>query len=138
MDMRRTLYKVPFLHVMKKVKIPEKLTEDLVELVGIHFGDGSLHRDKKCTYRISYSLDGAYGEYVLFVSRLFEKSFGILLHFSKDKRNGGVSLRTCSKRLFFYFQDVLLIPPGKKEQLRIPSYVYSNKKFAYAFFAWTC
>ena len=52
----------------KKYQLPDKLTVELAELIGIHFGDGFMRVGKKKDYRLSYCFNinemGYFKEYL--------------------------------------------------------------------------
>ena len=119
---------------MKNVKFPEQMSEELAELTGIHFGDGSLYLDNKYNYNLTYSCNLAEdAEFIEYVNYLFNKLFDIRLHILIQKRRNCIALRIRSKNLFFFFNQVLKIPIGRKTNLSIPYWIKSDKIFLAAF-----
>lgn len=58
--------------MIKKVLKHPKLSRELAELVGIHFGDGSLYRDNRYNYNIVYAGNLKKDkEFMNYVNRLF-------------------------------------------------------------------
>lgn len=100
------------------------VTSELAELIGIHFGDGSLCKDSNYNYTISYSGNATKDkEYMGYVSYLLTKQFGVKFERRIDKKRNCITLRIRSKELFYFYKNCLKIPDGKKTNLRIPDYI---------------
>ena|SRR3989344_6162587 len=118
----------------RNIKFPSKVSVELAEMIGIHFGDGSLYKDKKYNYVITYSGNlKSDKEYMDFIFKLFFKLFNIHLKKSINPKNNSITLTLRSKDLFYFYKDCLKLPVGKKKDLSIPYYIKDNKKFLIAF-----
>jgi len=116
------------------MKFPEQMSKELAELVGIHFGDGSLYKDKKYNYNLTYTGNlSKDGKFIDYVNSLFDMLFQVKLHKLVSKSKNSIGLRIRSKNLFYFFRDTLKVPAGKKEDLLIPYWIKSDKIFLTAF-----
>ena len=115
------------------MKFPEQMSEELAELVGIHFGDGSLYQDRY-NYNLTYSGNlSKDSEFIGYINSLFDKLFSLKLKVMVNNERNSITLRIRSKSLFYFFKDKLQIPIGKKENLSIPYWVKTYKLFLAAF-----
>ena len=111
----------------KHVNLPDNLTNDFAELIGIHFGDGNIHV-KESSYRLSYCFNINEKDLIKNTKSLFAKLFEIELK-EVQVRNGAILLACHSKPLCYFLKDNFNIPFGKKNNLRIPVNIRSNKEF---------
>jgi DNA-binding transcriptional regulator WhiA len=115
-----------------KIRQP-RMSCELAEFIGIHYGDGSLYKVKSnyiLTYCFNLTEDIDFSNY--FYS-LFQKLFNIKLHIYCRKNRNSIEFFIRSKRLYNFFKNHLKLPVGKKENLRIPTYIRKNKKFLSSF-----
>jgi len=114
----------------QKLKLPMELSKELVELMGIHTGDGSLYLDKKYNYTIAYfgnfKKDSVYMDYV---NQLFFQLFGVRLRKIVDLERNLITLRIRSKLLFYFYKGFLKISDGTKNNLSIHDHIKKNKDF---------
>jgi len=101
---------------LKQVTLPEGPTPELVELLGAHWGDGSLFLDKKrkdYTWRIFGNLnkDEAYLDYLF---GLIQKTFFITPKKSYWKDKNSLEIRVRSKLILYYLHEIVGLPLGKK------------------------
>jgi len=115
-------------------------TQKHAELIGLHFGDGSVIQ-RKGTDRLRFQLRGDATadreHYEQFVIPLCNELVGypLLGHavntvFDKNRNCFGISLE--SSKLLEFFQ-ALEIPIGKKGELPIPEWIKANAEFSKAF-----
>ena len=116
------------------MKFPKQMSEELAELVGIHFGDGSLYQDNRYNYNIAYAgnLEKDF-EFMNYLNSLFFKLFDIKLKFLISEKKNVVEIRIRSKELYYFFKNVLKIPVGKKIKLTIPTYIKNNERYLISF-----
>ncbi len=115
----------------RRIHFPEKIDENLAELVGIYLGDGHL---AKRIYRNEYKLqitghmvqDRFY--YEKFVIPLIRNLFNIepKLYF-KPKENV-FQLEVYSKGVFLFLVNNFDLPIGRKENIRIPEMFFKDPK----------
>ncbi|MDO8508798.1 MAG: hypothetical protein Q7S27_03890 [Nanoarchaeota archaeon] len=121
--------------IKRNLKIPDKMTEDLAEEIGIHIGDGSLysHIDKRgwgnYRYTVSGDLTNEYLYHKEYIGKLMRKLYNIgpLLLERKDKNN--IDSRYKSKALAEFKNKILGLPYGSKKDIIIPSSILKNNAF---------
>ena len=113
----------------KGLKIPLNLSENICELIGIHFGDGHMTEQWNHTYKISYCFNIRDRKYSNYINNLFKKVFGTTLISYESKNKNCLVLYLYSKVLCNYLNKELGIPFGPKNNLNIPKYVLSNRLF---------
>ena len=120
----------------RKIKIPS-ICEDLSEDIGIQIGDGSIWYRKNNKDKGSYRI-GVYGDmsedkhYLLnFVKPLKERLYRIKVYTYKNNTAGTSSLIIYSKNLV-YFYKFLGLPIGPKVNIKIPKFIFSDKKLEIA------
>jgi len=114
----------------RTLKFPIKMSKELAELIGIHFGDGSLYKDLNHNYTLSYAgnlkKDRDYMNYIDF---LFYNLFNTHLHTKIYIKQNSIELRLRSKQLFYFYKQCLKLCDGPKKNLSIPDYIICNKIF---------
>lgn len=105
-----------------------RISPELAELIGIQLGDGALYVDRNYNYTINYSGCLANDrQYFKHITNLYFNLFGIEPHCYIQKNRNSIELRIRSKAIYHFLVNNLHIPSGKKESLRIPSYLWENK-----------
>lgn len=117
----------------KGLKLPTKMSKELAELVGIHFGDGRMSKDINYTYVIDCTLNRRDIQYAEYVKELFYKIFNINMKVYKSKSKNDVVLYINSKALCIFFNKNLEVPYSPKKDLSIPQYIGENKEYAQCF-----
>ncbi len=118
--------------VEKGLKFPDEMSENLAEIVGIHFGDGSMSKHNS-TYRIRWCLntrDVLYANYTLI---LFKNCFGMNMKKMANFQKHSLELYVLSKAVCEFFNKFLEIPYSPKKYLIIPQYILENKIYLAAF-----
>jgi hypothetical protein len=112
--------------LLKKIKLPKKITPQLAELCGIHIGDGYLgHRPNKKEYLVQCTgnLKDDKAHYDLHIRKLWKKLFNLNVTFNERKDNT-YELRVYSKAIALFFNEFLQLPFGKKSRtIRIPEII---------------
>jgi len=110
------------------LKLPTKMSEEMAELIGAHFGDGCLCLAKNHTYSIAYCgnliKDKEYFDYLL---KLILRNYNLRFKKSICSKKSSLVIRTYSKKLFYFYKLCLQIPSGAKNNLKIPNYIKKNK-----------
>tara|TARA_Y100000310_G_C20680119_1_gene815426 strand:+ start:1318 stop:2007 length:690 start_codon:yes stop_codon:yes gene_type:complete len=116
------------------LKFPDSPSEVLAELIGAHYGDGSMSKSKNYSYCISYwgnlSKDS---EYLLYLNEIIFSLFNIKFKLKKIEKRNTLALYKDSKKLFYFYKRCLGIEPGPKKSLRIPDYIKENKRLLIMF-----
>lgn len=115
------------LELKNGLKLPDKMCNNLAELMGIHFGDGCMQNKFNNTYKVYYSFNSRDREYVDYVSNLFYSLFNIKLKSEENEKKNTVGLYFYSKTLCTFFNKKLKIPYSPKNNLRIPRHIFNNK-----------
>jgi hypothetical protein len=117
----------------KKISIPP-LCQELAEDIGIQIGDGSISLWKRDGINGSYKVQ-VYGDikedayYLLnFVKPLKERLFNVHVNSGSNNAAGTLFLTIYSKNLV-YFYNLLGLQTGRKVDIRIPDFVFQNRKF---------
>jgi intein-encoded DNA endonuclease-like protein len=117
----------------KGLVLPTEMSEQLAEVVGIQFGDGSLQNRYNCTYKIGYTLNLRDSEYADYVQLLLFNCFHVNFTRKIDSKRNCISLYLCSKTLCKFINEQLLVPYSPKRNLTIPGYLYENKDYLCSF-----
>ena len=99
----------------KGIIIPNELTKELAEDVGIHIGDGSLHKCNKwkSAYEFSYTTSKAELDYVNHIVSLKKRLYNLPYHRILD-RNTWVEMKFNSLAIATFFENVFNMPVGNK------------------------
>lgn len=115
----------------KGIKLPNTISLDLAEFIGIHIGDGHLgYREEKTEYILQLSghliKDKIYHE--KFTSCLFRKLFNLKIS-PKITSINVIGYQFCSKGLFFFLKNNFNLPVGKKSDLiKIPNIFFQDRE----------
>lgn len=118
--------------VEKGLKFPEEMSPEIAEIIGIHFGDGSMGK-YKTTYKIRYSFNLRDKLYVDYVSLLFLKVFNVFMKRIEFSNTHCIELYCISKSLCTFFNEILLVPYSPKKDLKIPEYIMNNPEYLKSF-----
>jgi hypothetical protein len=118
---------------LRSVKLPDDMSEELAEIVGIHFGDGYMKIRPRRTYILTYALNSDDTDYIHHVSGLFHDVFGITLTRRQIQGKRCVEIYCCSRMLCEYFHHVLEVPYSPKNNLTIPSFIRNDPRWQSAF-----
>jgi len=118
----------------RHIILPNQLTEELAEFMGIHYGDGNLYFDGDCGYRISYSGDLFRDiKYLEHINGSFSNLFNLNLHKKDILETNTRILEIYSKTIYNFMVKFLEIPSGPKIDLRFPTILESKPLFKEAF-----
>lgn len=120
--------------IKRKITIPNKLTTDLAEDIGVQIGDGSIQSkfNKRGTrYYIIYfcgniTEDVPYLRY--FIIPLKKRLFNLNLKLFSHKKAGTCYIKTESKALFSFYTKIIGLPFGKKIRIKIPEIILNSNK----------
>jgi len=102
----------------KPVKLPQKITGDLAEEIGIHISDGTMGMNV-VDYCGHEEEDGVYLRY--YVLPLLKRLWGIKnVGWKAERDNKCLKLKMYSRRIVRFKERVLGLPRGSKEDIKIP------------------
>lgn len=111
--------------------LPEELTLDLAELIGIVFGDGSIYmknnRYELCIYGDIKEDSEYHREHI---KELIKKLFNVEPKTKEHhfKRSNVLRTKIESKAIISFLVKVLGLPSGKKENIIIPNFISNSNK----------
>lgn len=117
----------------KGLKFPKKMSEELAELIGIHFGDGSMDNKHNYTYKLSYACNIVEKQYANYLINKFQKLFNVSLSKILNQKKSCIILYLYSKTLCKFFNEMLEIPYSPKNNLQISSIILSKKEYLISF-----
>lgn len=129
--------------IRRGIKLPESLTPELAEFIGIMVGDGHLgyypglstsgHKIVRSDVRIACNKNEQ--QYMDYIRNLFHSLFHIVLSYEPDPRSETVILRANSKIIVQYINKICGIPINRKTNVvAIPEMIkISNNNIQYAF-----
>jgi len=104
---------------IKKIKLPERLTPELAEEIGMHLGDGFLS-SKKFEYRLKGNKNEK-GYYDNSIKRLYKNLYNLDLDMKEYESTYGFEL--CSQAIWNFKNKILKIPSGRKDNIKIPELI---------------
>jgi len=117
----------------KGLKFPLEMSDELAELIGIHFGDGSMIKRKHHGYRLQYSCNMSEKAYMGYIMNKFEELFNVSLKLYERTNKSCFELYFLSKALCTFFNELLDVPYSPKKDLKIPEKILKNKKYLISF-----
>ena len=112
---------------MKQITLPEGISPELAEEVGIHIGDGSLVlRPKYHQYEYYVTLSKEEKEYMKYVCELIHSLYSIEGKPKESSRDGSLRVRFSSKTLAMW-KISLGLPIGRKDTVLIPPTILESK-----------
>ncbi len=118
---------------VKKVSLPKKMSNEIAEILGIHFGDGHMCKEHKSTYRLDYSFNSRDEDYAKYVNKLFFGIFNVNMKIHREKNKKAIGLYIHSKVICYFLNQRLGIGYGSKKDLRIPEYIRKNRTYLLMF-----
>lgn len=113
---------------LRKLKIPDKMTPELAEEIGIHLGDGSMNVYGK---GYLYSLEGHYNDdkdyYQNHIAHLMKELYNLDVRLRERKCAGVYGFQIGSKGLIS-FKKSLGLPLGPKKNIEIPKIILNAEK----------
>ena len=116
--------------------MPDSITEDLAEEVGIHIGDGNLSKtkDKFGWDGYRYRIDGNLTDELIyhndFIKPLMKRLYNCEGFQIVNKNRNSVQSNFRSKLIFYYKNNVLGLPIGSKINVGIPNAIIKDDEFS--------
>lgn len=107
----------------KNIKLPNKITPELAEEIGMHYGDGFLSA-KRFTYRLKGNLKDEIPYYQNYIKPLFKKLYNLDVNLKQYQTTYGFEIY--SQALCEFKINVLGIKPGNKEYISFPEVLKVN------------
>jgi intein/homing endonuclease len=127
----------------RRLKLPNQLTRELAEMVGIIIGDGHIAirhgflktGQRYVRYNVNISGNSNESEYLEHITNLFYSIFNLRLVCKRDPRSKATILRIHSRGLVQFLNKLCEIPLGRKTDVTfVPNIVKSSdKETKYAF-----
>ena len=117
--------------IKKDIKIPNKITPELAEEIGMHYGDGFLSA-KRYDYRLKGNPLDEKEYYKNYIKLLFKRLYNANLNLKESYKSFGFELY--SQAIWEFKTKVIGIKPGNKKDLCIPKTLkINNQKVLCAF-----
>ncbi|MFH1786850.1 MAG: hypothetical protein ABH829_04340 [archaeon] len=116
--------------IEREIKIPNKLTPELAEIIGLHLGDGNIYKQAGRGSVFSYTccLDQERAYYDQYFIPKLKGLFNLKVRPHIPKENE-YRIRIYSKALFTFFTKVLKIPAcNKNSMLAVPQYIKESSR----------
>ena len=107
----------------KKIKLPNKITPNLAEEIGMHYGDGFLSATRY-DYRLKGNPKDEVEYYLSYIKPMFKELYNLDLNVKKFEKSFG--FETYSKALWEFKKKVIGIKPGKKYDISFPETLKVN------------
>ena len=107
----------------KNIKLPDKITPELAEEIGIHYGDGFLSA-KRYDYRLKGNPYDEKEYYQKYIRPLFKKLYNLSVNLKDFKTSYGFEIT--SKAMWEFKTGVIGIRPGNKENVAFPDALKVN------------
>lgn len=117
-----------------KLKLPQNLDSDFAYLAGYHLGDGYLediHKTFKRRGKGGYEIDYADSDIqqLNLINNIIKDKFDFMLRIYKRPNVNLWIARTDCKVLHWFLNKKLELPIGKRETIKIPSWILVNNEF---------
>ena len=112
----------------KGINIPQYLTPEIAEDIGIQVGDGSMYykTSKKCADAITVSSNYKELDYLEYVVKLKTKLYNFGKHKLLERKNER-NLKFHSEAISTFYNSVFNLPIGKKDNVDIPSIIKNSQ-----------
>jgi len=107
----------------KGIRLPNKLTPELAEEIGMHVGDGFLSK-RKNEYRLKGNKNNEREYYDNFIKPLYKKLFNIDINIKEYETTYGFEI--ASKSLWNFKTNVLGLSAGRKDNMEFPEIIKVN------------
>lgn len=118
----------------KKIILPEEMTEDLAEEIGLHVGDGSMNvYSNKRLFKGLFQLRGHIIDdrehYQIRIKELYKKLYNLNIHIRDMKSTGVIGFQVWSDAIVDFKNKLLELPLGKKENMELPKTINDKALF---------
>ncbi|MBU2612123.1 MAG: hypothetical protein KKB62_00185 [Nanoarchaeota archaeon] len=111
------------------------LNIDIIYLMGVIAGDGSLNETKRSKggYHYTFRIYAAGKKYLKLLNKLFEKNFGIEGKIIKDLRKMNTYYLVFKNAPLFFYFVINGNEIGKKKRFKIPKITTKNRKYFFEY-----
>jgi len=119
---------------MRNISLPEKMTSDLAEEIGLHLGDGSMnYYNGKGLYQLRGHMEDDKSHYSSRIQPLYKKLFDIDVNLRDMPSTGVHGFQIWSNDLVNFKKNILGLPLGPKHDFLIPNIIIENDEFSKSF-----
>lgn len=119
---------------IRRITLPQRLTLELAELIGIIIGDGHLsvlnrfnkRSSKFIQSEVFISCNREESDYIHHIQNLFFSLFNCNLSYREDKRSKSILLTTYSKGIVQFLNQICQISIGKKADIATIPFIIKN------------
>jgi len=122
--------------IKRKIKIPQDLTKDLAEEIGIHIGDGNLYifKSKEGFKSYKYTINGHLNDEYLYHTEHIRKLLINLYNYPgfimERSSKSTIETNLKSKAVVEFKNKILKLPIGPKYNIKIPSKILEDKELS--------
>lgn len=119
--------------IKRRIRIPEDITEELAEEIGIHIGDGNLYVSGKKNIFYRYNISGDLLNELIYhqgyLKELMKKLYNLEPTLILRDNKNSVDTTIKSKAIVEFKNKILGLPIGPKRNIKIPDSIRINKDF---------
>jgi intein/homing endonuclease len=133
--MKFNLSKINFrkIDLAKGMILPEKITLDLAEEIGLHVGDGSMNfYSNKGIFQLRGHIEDDKEHYLNRIKKLYKSLYNLDINIREMKSTGVIGFQVWSDALVDFKSKIIGLPLGWKNNITIPK-IINNKELFFAF-----
>lgn len=123
LDLDNKIIKYSKYDIEKNIILPNKITPELAEEIGMHYGDGFLS-EKRYDYRLKGNPKDEKEYYLNYIKPLFAKLYNVNINLKESYQSFGFELY--SKAIWEFKTKVIGIKPGQKYNIAFPEILKVN------------
>jgi len=117
----------------KKIILPNKMTLDLAEEIGLHIGDGSMNfYSNKGLFQLRGHIEDDKPHYENRIKKLYKKLYNLDISIREMKSTGVIGFQIWNSAIVEFKNKIIGLPLGKKNDIKIPS-IINNKNLFFSF-----
>ena len=114
----------------KGIFLPQEMTTDLAEEIGLHLGDGSMNfYSNKGLFQLRGHINDDKKHYLSRIRPLYKKLYNLDVNLREMPSSGVVGFQVWSDAMVSFKKKVLNLPLGPKNEIGIPSLINNNELF---------
>jgi len=117
----------------KKIILPNKMTPDLAEEIGLHIGDGSMNfYSNKGLFQLRGHIEDDKPHYENRIKKLYNELYNLDVNIREMKSTGVIGFQIWNSTLVEFKSKIIGLPLGVKGDIKIPSLI-NNKELFFSF-----